>query len=158
MPDIDDRANQILAIGRVLSRIPTGQKDRYIGTPAPVIGMWATELHDELGVRVHEDLARKELVRVQSPLGNNGPVRAVTKDTPARVDDDTDVQRMQHARELMFDFLRTHNPGLADRIERAQDDPELQAIVLNDIVKQHPEVWAKGQELVDQAMAEAANK
>ncbi|MHA0288261.1 hypothetical protein ACXYX3_17650 [Mycobacterium sp. C3-094] len=160
MSDIDDRADQILAIGRVLTRMPTGNKERpYVGIPAPIIGMWATELHDKFGLRVHEDLATEELVRVKTQMGNNGPVQAVTKGTPARVgDQNPDVERMAQARELMMDFLRTHDPALAERVKRAETDPELQAIVLNDIVKKHPEVWEKSQELLDRAMTEAQRK
>lgn len=150
MPDFE-RADQIVAISRVLSRIPTGNKSRpYMGTPAPILGMWATELHDEFGVRVHEDLAKKELVRLKTPMGNNGPVQAVTKGTPARVDINPDVQRMRKARELLMDWLRANMPDLAQRVQDAENDPDPTAhvVLLNDIRTQHPQVWEKGQEFL----------
>lgn len=149
MPDFD-RADQILAISRVLMRVPTGQKSRpYMGTPASILASWATELHDDFGVRIHEDLATKELVRVQSPAGNHGPVQAVTKGTPARVaGENPDVKRMQSAHSALMDWLREKDPEMAMRVEKAQTDPTMAAIVLNEIRTEHPEVWEKGQEIL----------
>lgn len=160
MSDIDDRLEQITAISRVLMRMPTGQKSRpYVGVPAPILAGWATELHDDFGVRVHEDLAPKELVRIKSPMGNNGPVQSVTKGTPARVGDDNNpmVERMQSAREVLFDWLKQSNPDLYARYLRAKDDPTAYAILVNDITKEHPEVWEKGQEIMQRAMSEPAD-
>lgn len=160
MPDFE-RADQIVAISRVLSRIPTGNKSRpYMGTPAAIIASWATELHDDYGVRIHEGLARKELVRVKSQAGNHGPVQSVTKSTPARVGaPNPEVQRMQSAHAMLMDWLREKDPALAAQVERANEaaargDQTLAAIALNDIRTKHPEVWEKGQEILANTPAE----
>jgi hypothetical protein len=148
MPDME-RAEQILAIARVLARMPTGNKSRpYMGTPAPIRAVWATELYDDFGVRVHEDLAKKELVRVPSPLGNNGPVQAVTKGAQPVTPNGDGMERMRSAHVLMMDWLHVNNPELAAEVEAAQNDPTLAAIVLNKIRTDYPAVWDKGQELL----------
>lgn len=160
MPDFD-RADQILAIARVLSRIPTGQKSRpYMGTPAPLLAPWATELYDDYGVRIHPDLAKKELVRVKSPAGNHGPVQAVSRNTPARAAaPNPEVQRMESAHAAMMEWLEAKDPKMAARVRQANEarergDTTLAAIVLNDIRTEHPEVWEKGQEILANTPAE----
>lgn len=160
MPDIE-RLNGIAAIAAVISRIPTGNKQRpYMGTPAAVLGMWATELYDDLGVRVHPELASHELVRVDERLGNHSPVQKVTKGTPARVGaDNPEVKRMQTAHEMLLDWMRSQpdHPELAtlaDRVVAAQGDPVKSAVLLGDIRSEHPEVWDKGQELLAKLQAE----
>lgn len=149
MPDME-RLDGIAAIAQVISRIPTGNKQRpYMGTPAAVLGMWATELYDDLGVRVHPELATHELVRVDQRLGNHSPVQKVTKGTPARVgDNNPEVKRMQQAHDTLMDWLREHDPALADRVAAAQNDPVKAAILLGDIRRENPEIWEKGQEIL----------
>lgn len=149
MPDYE-RLDGIAAIARVISRIPTGNKTRpYMGTPAAVLGIWATELYDDFGVRVHDDLATHELVRVDDRLGNHSPVQKVTKGTPARVGAaNPEVKRMQKAHELLMEWLRERDPQMAERVEAAQNDPVKAAVVLGDIRRDHPEVWQKGQEIL----------
>ena len=69
MPEPDDfeKIDQIVEIARILSRIPTGNPAKpYMGTPAPIRASWATELYEDFGLRVHPDLAKKEMVRVQT--------------------------------------------------------------------------------------------
>jgi hypothetical protein len=149
MPDFD-RADQILWIGQTISRLPTGNKDRpYMNTPPPIIGMWATELYEDFGVRVHPDLAKKELVRVASPAGNHGPIKAVSKNTPAPLDGGPDVQKtMQHARTLLLEWLADKDPELHRRIVAAEGDPMASALLLAEIQRDHPEVMAKGEEML----------
>lgn len=150
MSDLEDRGDQILAIARVLAQIPTGNPSRpYVGVPAPSLPIWAQELYDDFGVRVHPELATHELVRVKSAMGNNGPVQKVTKGTPARVGDDNPVvERMKGLREELMDWMRQMQPDLAARYEAAGTDPEAHAILLNDIVKHYPDVKAKSEELL----------
>lgn len=151
MPDME-RADQILAVSRVLQRIPTGNKQRpYQQTPPPIIGMWATELVDKYGVRVHPELATEELVRVQSPAGNHGPVQSVTKNTPAPLGGGPDVKRAEGARAALMTWLSENDPELARRIEAAQHDPMQSILLLAEIRREHPEVIAKGAELMAQA-------
>lgn len=160
MPHTDfDRVDQILAISRVLSRIPTGNPQRpYMGTPAPILASWATELHDDFGVRVHHDLAPKELVRVSSPLGNNGPVQAVTKGTPARVGDNPEVERMQAAHQVLMEWLHENDPDMARRVQEAQTDPGKAMILLQEITSSYPDLVAKINELNAQVAAETAGQ
>ena len=163
MPDFD-RAEQILALAQVLSRVPTGNPNspmgEYMQTPPPIRGMWATELHDKFGVRVHPELAKAELVRVQTQAGNFGPVQEVTRNTPVRAgggDPGPDVSRLKGAQKLLLDWMRSPEvaaedpklPVLADRIERAQGDGKAGALLLAEIRRDYPEVWDKGQDLVN---------
>ena len=68
----------------------------------------ATGMH-ELGVRVHPELATKQLVREgPAEMGNHAPQRLAAMDPAA-------------ARRV----LRQINPALADRIEAAENDPAL---------------------------------
>jgi hypothetical protein len=111
-----------------------------------LIAGWATELYEDFGVRVHQDLAKKELVRLKTPLGNHGPVQAVMKGSLPAADDS--VRRYQSAHAELMDWLRTDLPDLAAEVEAAQHDPTLAAIVLNKIRTEHPEVWDKGQQIM----------
>lgn len=159
MPDFD-RLDGIAAVARVISRIPTGNKQRpHMGTPAAVLGMWATELYDDFGVRVHPDLATHELVRVDQRLGNHSPVQKVAKGTPARLGENPEVKRMQAAHSMLLDWMRSQDDHpelsvLADRVVAAQGDPVKSAVLLGDIRREHPEVWDKGQELLAKLQAE----
>lgn len=162
MPDFD-RAEQILAIAQILSRVPTGNPSspmgEYMQTPPPIRGMWATELHDKFGVRVHPELAKAELVRVQTKAGNFGPVQEVTRNTPApaagAAAGGPDVSRLKDAQKLLLDWMRAQGevdpnlPKLADRIQRAQGKPQDAALLLAEIQRDYPEVWDKGQDLVN---------
>ena len=160
MPEPDDfeKIDQIVEIARILSRIPTGNPAKpYMGTPAPIRASWATELYEDFGLRVHPDLAKKEMVRVQTPMGNNGPVQSVTKGTPARGGGaDPMVTAMKQAHVVLMEYLRETDPVMAQRVAEAQTDPTKGAIVLNDIARNHPEIKAKIEELQQQYAAKAA--
>ncbi|MCX2931415.1 hypothetical protein ORI20_14110 [Mycobacterium sp. CVI_P3] len=156
MPDMD-RADQILAIGRTLSRIPMDPEGRrYYQTPAPIIGMWATELHDKYGMRVHPELAKEELVRVESPAGNHGPVRSVTRNTPAPMTGGPSVKHMQDARTALLAWLQEKDPDLHRRVVAAENDPMKSNLLLAEIHREHPDVIAKGEELVATYVAESS--
>lgn len=159
MPDFD-RADQILWIGQVLSRIPTGNKNRpYMGTPPPIIGMWATELHDEFGVRVHPELAKKELVRVQTAAGNHGPVQAVSRNTPAPRDGGPQVNKqMMHARAALLEWLKEQDPAMHQRVMDADGDMMKSALLLAEIQRDYPDIMTKGEELLAQANASTFEK
>ncbi|MGK2881087.1 MAG: hypothetical protein ACSLE6_09935 [Mycobacterium sp.] len=160
MPDLG-RADQIAAIGRVISRIPTGNDNRpYYATPPPLIGYWATQLHDEFGVRVHAELAKKDLVRVKTGAGNFGPVEEVVATgnaTPPAGGPDDDVARMRGARADLLEWMRAQGPelaGLADRVVGAEGDAERTALVLAEIRRDHPEVLSMGQDMVNRTPSE----
>lgn len=147
MPDME-RVDQIAAIGRLISRMPMDRDGtRYFNTPAPVIGVWATELHDKYGLRVHPDLATEELVRVESPAGNHGAVRSVTRNTPAPMGGGPNVTHLQGARAALMGWLKQQDPELHGRVVAAQNDPMKSALLLAEIRRDHPEVLAKGEEM-----------
>lgn len=84
-----DKLSDIASIAKVLWFLPP-----------PARTQLAPQLYD-LGVRVHQELATKQLVREGSPqLGNHAPQRLETIGA--------------------MDALRVANPALADRIEKAR--------------------------------------
>ena len=152
-----ERADQILAIANLLSRIPTGNKNRpYQGLPAQVRPLWATELYDMFGVRYHPDLATHELVTLKTQMGANGPVQAFKKGEvppPEQGGPDPQTVGMQSAHKLLMEWLHQFDPDLAARVESVQGDPVGSMIVQNEVKAEHPEVWAKAEELMAQVLA-----
>ncbi len=156
MPDMN-RADQILAIAQGLSRMPMDREGkRYYQTPAPILSVWATELHDKYGWRVHRELATEELVRVASPAGNHGPVRSVTRHTPAPMGGGPNVKQLQDARTALLAWLQAKDPELHRRVVAAENDPMASALLLAEIRRDHPDVLAKGEEMVASYTAESS--
>lgn len=133
MPDME-RANQIVMLSRALSRLATNHPARpYVGLAAPVIPHAAADLY-ERGYRHHPELATKE---VEPDTGT--PDAAVN------------MQRMKDAHTALMDWLKQHDPEMHARVAAAQGDPMQSALLLAEIRRDHPEVLAKGVELMAQA-------
>jgi len=125
--------DQIHRLANLLGSLPPLQAGgQRVALPKPIRPLWAAELFDLHGVRVHPELGTMELVpdeRGDETLGGNRPQRLVQ-----RVDADMllnmlrDIGSAQNVPELV---------ALADRIEAA-DTAEARALVIDDINRENP--------------------
>lgn len=134
MPDMD-YADQIVALSRALSKLATGHPGRpSVGLAAPVIPHAAKDLY-ERGYRFHPELASK-LDSDPEPKGSGA-----------------DARQMKGAHAALMAWLKQHNPSMHDRVVAAQSDPMQAALLVAEIHREHPEVIAKGAELMTQMAA-----
>lgn len=146
MPDME-KLHQIQMVAHVISTLPPQQPGQpRIPLAKPKIAQWATELVEDYGVRVHPELARKQLVD-ETP-GKTGVFNA------QRVEDVVDMPGM-------LALLRGIGAGvpslmkLADDIEAALGDPDKEAELLDRIRREHPDVIATARQRAEQTPPEA---
>lgn len=137
MPDME-YANQILMLGRGLAKLATNHPGQpYVGLNAMVIPHAAKDLY-ERGYRFHPELATK----------------GVEQDVPQE-DTSAGNRRMMDARAALMSWLKQQDPTLHARVTAAQNDPMQSALLLAEIHREHPEIIAKGHELMAQMAAES---
>lgn len=159
MPDFDE-LNHITQLAELLSSMPPQQPGGariQFGIPAKRV-QWATELVRDYGVRVHRDLAKKEMV-VTDAAAAAAVARATGKPTlppdfmPRRAIDKIDAK-------FLLDLLRSAGevPGLvrlADELEQALGDPAAETAMLERISQQQPDVVSTARKLYEQHLATA---
>lgn len=105
--------------------------------PAPARGPLAEGLY-ELGVRVHPELATKQVLTSGAPgLANHSPRRLVSI----------------KSQEEGMDFIRQFKPDLAAKMDAARTDAQKQA-VMADIRARAPEVIAQAEQKLASASPE----
>lgn len=145
MPDIEELQG-IQAIANVIASLPPQQPGGpRIPLAPPKVAQWAAELYRDFGMRIHPELAKKEIVASKDPLmGNFSPRTA------------TDVVDMKG----LLDMLRTvpdvpELAKLADEIEEATGDKAKEQVLIARIRKQYPDVIATAKHRAAQAPPEA---
>lgn len=142
MPDME-QLNDIRMIAQVISSLPPQQPGGpRIPLAPPKVTQWAAELYSDFGVRVHPELARKDVAGGESELGN-----FTSKQVVDRVD-----------AEHLLGLLKTSGvPSLvvlAERIEAAETD-EQKRLVLADIAREYPDVVRTAVQIAEETPPEA---
>lgn len=143
MPD-EARFKQIQMIANIISSMPPQQDGGpRIPLAPPMVAKWATELHDDYGMRVHPEHATKMLEMGDTDEGGNF--------TPKRVEN---VLNLDDLHDLLRSFDNV--PGLkklADEIDEAKGDPTRESALRDYIRKAHPDVVATAEEIRRRAAA-----
>lgn len=149
MPDLDE-VDQIKQLAELMRTMPPQQGSTVripFGVEAKRV-QWATELVRDFGVRVHPELAKKEMTPTgPAAVGSPGQQRAIDK-----IDLGFLVQLLRDTEGV---------PGfaeLADEIEAAADDPEKKAALRDRIAQQYPDMVATARKIADETPPEAYEK
>ncbi|OCB09220.1 hypothetical protein A5717_25945 [Mycolicibacterium porcinum] len=146
MPDLTE-VDQIKQLADLMKTMPPQEGSTMripFGIEAKRV-QWATELVRDFGVRVHPDLAKKEMTPAGPvSVGSAGNQRAIDK---------VDLG-------FLVTLLRGTEgvPGfaeLADEIEAAGDDPAKKAELRERISRQYPDMVATAKKIVDETPPEA---
>lgn len=156
MPDLE-KADQIMKLAELLSSMPPQQPNGPripFGIPAKRV-QWATELVNDYGVRVHDELATKEIVASDVPQSDAGSMLGPNF-TPRRAIDKLDAK-------FLLNLLRSAGnvPGLvrlADELEAALGDPAAETAMLEKIAREQPDVVSTAKKIVDRTPPEAFEK
>ncbi|MBU8830823.1 hypothetical protein [Mycolicibacterium goodii] len=149
MPDFDE-LDQIKQLADLMKTMPP-QKGSNVRIPFAVEAkrvQWATELVRDFGVRVHPELATKEMTAAGPvEVGSPGAQRAIDK---------IDLS-------FLLKLLRETEgvPGfaeLADEIEAAGDDHERKAALRDRISQQYPDMVATAKRMFEETPPEAFEK
>lgn len=159
MPDFEE-LSQITRLAELLASLPPQQPGGPripLGIPAKRV-QWATELVRDYGVRVHPELASKQLI-VDTPVGAGSAGTAAMANlgpnfTPRRAIDKIDAS-------FMIGLLRSAGPvpglvRLADELEAALGDPAAETALLEKISREQPDVVSTAAKKYKQYLAEQA--
>lgn len=148
MPDFE-QVEQIAKLAELMASMPPQQEGGpRIPFAIPQFRVkWATELVRDYGVRVHTDLARKEIVTEKAPTV--GQAKMSANFAQRRAVDKIDAQ-------FLLDLLRSTGDvpalqALADEIQAVLGDPVRERQLLNRIADQNPDLIATARQLQDQA-------
>lgn len=155
MPDLD-KMNQIAMLAELLSSMPPQQPGGAripFGIPAKRV-QWATELVNDYGIRVHPELASKELVPVDTAQPNGAAAQLGPNFRPRRAIDKIDTA-------FLLDLLRSAGdvPGLkrlADELQSTIGDPAAETALLQRIAQEQPDVVSTAKRLYEQHLAAQA--